>query len=298
MDEKLLSGTLKELAKAYVALRLTEEVKVNGNATWLKNALFWCEEHAIRLGRSGGTKHFYIERGGIDKVDSKLRSMGYSPLSQLIEGLKGDRIHSARYSPNEKDANTSPMEYLVLSACTELSMRLSYQSLLQLDDLPAQIQLELDIRELDLSQFDYLVVIENRDCFSAWHQYLLPEELTRLLVIYRGHEKEHSKACQWLKARWNKEKGPNNQIFFGDFDPHGLAIAIDSSTPYQYLLLPSVDWLQANYVTAHFDDNNAYLTRHLLGRCPERWQSLITMMYDKQIAVRQQWMFGMPLQLY
>lgn len=298
MDENLSKQALTELTKAFKALQLETSYKVKRNAAWLRKTLAWCDEHAIKLGREGDSKHYYIERDGIRKLDAKLQSLGYSPLIELQQGVSGDRLDAAKVSPNEKDAKALPTEHLVLAACSDLSMHLSYQSSFQLVETPAQIQLELDIRTLDPAPYDYLVVVENRDCFSAWHQYQIPSELTNALVIYRGHESHHSKACQALKAHWAAQKGASGQVYFGDFDPHGLAIAIEASTPYQHLLLPQLSWLQDNHQPLHFEEDKAYSKRDMVHRCPESWRVLLDTMYQESVALRQQWMFDTQLRLY
>lgn len=298
MEENLSKQALTELAKAFKALQLEASYKAKRNAAWLKKTLAWCDEHAITLGREGDSKNYYIERDGIRKVDAKLQSLGYSPLREFQQGVSGDRQDAAKVSPNEKDAKQLPTEHLVLAVCSDLSMRLAYQSLFQLAESPAQIQIELDIRTLDLASYDYLVVVENRDCFSAWHQYQIPSELANALVVYRGHESHHSKACQTLKAHWFAEKGQHGQVFFGDYDPHGMGLAIDVKAPYQHVLFPDLDWLKCNHVFGHFDESKAYSKRFQHERCPENWLELLDVMYQKEIGLRQQWMFDTQLRLY
>ena len=298
MDENLSKQALTELAKAFKALQLETSYKVKRNITWLNKTLTWCDEHAIILGREGDSKHYYIERDGIQKLDAKLQSIGYSALLDYQQGVGGDRLDGAKVSPNEKDAKELPTEHLVLVACSDLSLCLTYQSLFQLTETPAQIQVELDIRTIDLTSYDHLVVVENRDCFSAWHQYQIPRELTNALVVYRGHESHHSKACQVLKARWLKQKDASGQVYFGDFDPHGLAIAIDATTPYQHLLLPELSWLKENHQPVHFDADNAYSKREVVHRCPSQWRMLLDTMYQQSVALRQQWMVATQLRLY
>ncbi|MGB1296801.1 MAG: DUF7281 domain-containing protein [Psychrobium sp.] len=298
MDENLSKTALKELAKAFKVLQLETSYKAKRNAAWLKKTLAWCDEHAITLGREGDSKHFYIERAGIRKVDAKLQSLGYSSLREFQQGASGDRLDAAKVSPNEKDAKELPTEHLVLAVCSDLSMRIAYQSLFQFAEPPAQIQLELDIRTLDLAPYDYLVVVENRDCFSAWHRYQIPSELTNALVVYRGHESHHSKACQALKSRWLEHNGGKGQVYFGDFDPHGLAIAIEATTPYQHLLLPQLSWLKHNYQPLHFDEDKAYSKRDMVHRCPEPWRVLLDTMYQESVALRQQWMFDTQLRMF
>jgi hypothetical protein len=190
------------------------------------------------------------------------------------------------------------MQHLVLSASTDLSMRLTQQSLFKLADTPAQLNLELDIRTLDLLLFDYLVVVENRDCFNQWHRYQIPSSLSRVLVIYRGHDKYHSTGCKALKSRWFADKGNKGQVYFGDFDLDGLAIAIDSNIPYQYLLLPEMAALTMQLDPLHYDEKNAFRLRQLNQRCPPQWHSVMALLLNEKKGLRQQWMFERELVLY
>lgn len=297
MDELLPKAALIELEKAQREILLGDDIRVKANSSWLKKTLAWTDENGIKLGRRAGG-HFYIELDGLTAIEKKLHQLGEGSLGELIEQLDGDRINASSVSSNEKNAKALPMQHLVLSACTDLSLRLAQQSLFNLADTPQQINLELDIRTLDLSWLDYLVVVENRDCFNEWHRYQIPSSLSRALVIYRGHEKHHSKACYALKSRWLSEKGDSGQIYFGDFDLDGLAIAIDSKILYQHLLLPQIVALTAQLEPLHYDENNAFRLRELNQRCPPQWQSILALLLNERKGLRQQWMFESELVLY
>jgi hypothetical protein len=297
MDELLPKAALIELEKAQRDLLLGNDAKVKENSGWLKKTLAWCDENGINLGRRAGG-HFYIESSAISAIENRLQLLGEASLAQLVKQLSDDRVNASQASANEKLASQLPTQHLVLSACTDLSLRLSQQSLFGLTDTPVQINLELDVLTIDLSRFDYLIVIENRDCFNAWHRYQIPSLLLRSLVIYRGHEKQHSKGCMTLKSRWFDEKGSHGQVYFGDFDIDGLAIAIDSKVAYQHLLLPTLDKLTSALKSLHFADDNAYRQRDLINRCPVEWQPLLDLLLTQQAGLRQQWMFDDELGIY
>ena len=141
-------------------------------------------------------------------------------------------------------------------------------------------------------------MVENRDCFNQWYRYQVTSIISRSLVIYRGHDKHHSKGCMTLKSRWFDEKGEIGQVYFGDFDIDGLAIAIDSKIAYQHLLLPHLDYLPASLRSLHFADSNAHRQRELVNRCPQKWESLLNLLLTQQAGLRQQWMFGSELIIY
>jgi hypothetical protein len=297
MDELLPKAALIELEKAQRDILLGNDAKVKANSGWLKKTLAWCGENGINLGRRAGG-HFYIEVNGLTAIEKRLHQLGEGSLAELITQLDGDRINASSVSSNEKLAKELPMQHLVLSASIDLGFRLAQQVLFNLTDMPDQINLELDVRTLDLSLFDYLVVIENRDCFNAWHRYQIPSSLSCALVVYRGHEKSNCTGYTALKSRWFDEKGSHGQVYFGDFDIDGLAIAIDSKVAYQHLLLPTLDKLTSALKSLHFDDDNAYRQRDLVNRCPVQWQSLLDLLLTQQAGLRQQWMFDDELGLY
>lgn len=296
MEELLPKSVLIEIEKAQRQLLLGSDVKVPANAGWLKKALVWCDEYSINLGRQAGT-YFYLERAGVDAIEQRLLRLGEASLKAQISGHDTDRMASASVSANEKLAKQFPTEHLVLSACTDLNCRLAHQLLFNLAEVPAQLNIELDITTLDLSLYDYLIVVENRDCFNQWHDYQVASNITRPLVIYRGHDKHHSKACYGLKSRWLKEKGVIGQIFFGDFDIAGLGIAIDSDVIYQHILVPSIVELETLLKKLHFDESHSFHLRALKERCPDKWQPLLALLLENRAGLRQQWMIGKVLAL-
>jgi len=297
MDELLPKAALVELEKIQHRLLLGDDVKVKASTSWLKKTLAWCDENDINLGRRAGG-YFYIDHGGLTAIEQRLQQLGEGSFAQLIRQLGGDRVGASQVTANEKMAKELPTQHLVLTASTELSLRLAQQSLFGLAQASTQINIELDITTLDLSLFDHLIVIENRDCFNQWHRYQTPSLFTRPLVIYRGHEKHHSKGCMALKTRWQREKGNFGQVYFGDFDIDGLAIAIDSVVAYQHLLLPEFTELKGHLKPMHYDENNAFRLRELNQRCPPQWQSLLALLLNEKQGLRQQWMFETELILF
>ena len=298
MDDLLGSEAIQELVKVQQQLLLAPHVKVSASARWLKKTLAWCNEHEIHLGRAVTDKVYYIERSGIVAIERWYANNNQGSLTEILQKLDSDRSDMAKMSSDEKLASPLPTQHLVLTACTDLSARLSQQSLFGLTDTPSQVNVELDVKTIDLSTFDYLVVIENRDSFNESHRYQMPATLLNALIIYRGHEKMHSKGAMTLKSRWLKEKGEHGQVYFGDFDLDGLAIPIDSEVDYQHLLFPSLTALSAQLTPFHYDDKNDYRLRNLTHRCPLKWQPLLTLLLTEQKGLRQQWIFEDELTLF
>ncbi|WP_435276063.1 hypothetical protein ACMAZF_03315 [Psychrobium sp. nBUS_13] len=297
MDELLHKAALIELEKAQRKLLAGGDVKVKSSVSWLKKSLAWCDEYGIRLGREAGV-FFYIEQQGIDAVEQRLSLLKQGTLKAHADVLPGTRDATISVTSNEKLAAKLPTEHLVLSACLDLPLRLSHQSCFNFTETPPQINIELDIHTIDLSRYDYLIVVENRDSFNQWHRYKVSLDITRPLVVYRGHDKYHSKACAGLKSRWLQEKGAAGQVYFGDFDVHGIGIAVDAKVAYQHLLLPEIQWLKQHLIQLHYRQSQTYDERFFSQRCPIAWQSILSLIFDSQAALRQQWMFNTPLELH
>jgi hypothetical protein len=297
METLLDTKIIIELNKASKKLLIGDTVKLKASATWLKKTIAWCDEQHIILGNRCGSD-FYIQKSGVESIENWLKQNNQGSLAQLAKCQTGNRQQVAVYSSNEKIAKISPSEFMVLSACTDVRLCKDSQLIYGLTEIPPQINIEIDIRYLDLSLFNYLIVIENLDSFNDWHQYILNKKLSNALIVYRGDKKGHSKACQALKKRWLDEKGYYGQIFFGDFDVAGLAIAIDSKVAYQQVLLPELSYIKKHLDTLQYKDNYAYSRRNLFNECPEKWQFLLKILLENKASLRQQNMFNTPLILY
>ena len=297
MDDLLGTAELRGLTKAKKELRFNQMVKRKSNLQWLKNVLAWCDENEVKLGKYD-EQYTYITRDGITAVDTRFLQQYHSSISEVLENSAGNRRGLTSAYPDEKKARQFPTEHLVLSANLDLSMRISYQSLYKLSDTPPQVNIELDINLIDLSLFDYLIVVENRDCFNDWYDYHTTLPDNRILVIYRGNNNPHSAACIKLKKRWFDEKGTIGQVYFGDFDIDGLGIAIDSKTAYQHFLFPEIVTLNTLLITEHYDEDNVYRLRGLSKRCPEKWNVLLSLLLKTEKGLRQQWMFDEELVFY
>ena len=138
-------------------------------------------------------------------------------------------------------------------------------------------------------------MIENRDTFNDWHQYAAHAGLSRALVVYRGHDRWHSRACKALLRRWRDLRPEGVSVYFGDCDLAGLQIAV--SAGYQALLLPRFDWLRDHQNSGHYAPQHLKYLPQLLRDCPPGWQPLLRQLAGQRAALRQQWMTGVPLQL-
>jgi len=288
------SAAIIELAKAQQKLLSLQRVAVK-KAPWLKDALCWCHEHEIDLGQQG-SRQFWISRAGIVAVEQWLTLHDQGSLKHQAQTRIGERHEVS--SSNEKIAQIKPMDQRVLCASCDLAQRLNQQHFFNLVTTPAQVNVELAYSQIELSQYSHLVVIENRDSFNDWHRYLpYTQGLSQALIVYRGHEKQHSKGCKSLKLRWQYENGHNGLVYFGDADIAGLGIAMAGDVPYQHLLLPSLDCLIANLDPLQANPDYDYARRNLGNQLIKRWLPLYEVLNQKA-GLRQQNMFNLGLVLY
>lgn len=150
--------------------------------------------------------------------------------------------------------------------------------------------LDLNLTQLDLNQFSSLLVVENLDCFYQLENFLMAEEKQQL-IIYRGH-KSYSQGCAALKKRWLVTNKP--ACYFGDFDPAGVSFALDST--YQFMLLPTLDYVEAHASAAMLPDEQIKYLANLakLTNLTTEFQNYCQTLFQQQ-ALRQQRMQGVEL---
>lgn len=233
----------------------------------------FCKEHNIPHGKTINQKEFLFDRQAFREI-KKLCDFTQD-LNQL------DRHQATNFTENEKQAGIAPKDYRVLAAFP--NQQLSHYS-------APQLNIELDIRQLDLTVFSHFIAIENRDSFNDWHKYQLADSFENPLVLYRG-DGEEGKWFTKLKSDWAKQKPSCPQIYFGDFDLPGIKIGLE----YDGLLLPSLSWLAKNCIASHFEATHVRYEKQLNIECPIGWQDLLQLMLKNQKALRQQWMFDVPL---
>jgi len=290
----LRKTAIRELAKAQQALLKVVRTPVK-KSRWLTEVLAWCREHDIELGDSDA-RQFWISRAGIVAIERWLALNNQSSLKLQAEQRENER--SDVLSSNEKNASVSPMQHRVLVASCDLGLRLNQQQFFMINDTPEQVIVELSVSDIALSSYDYLVVVENRDSFNDWHRFApLAVELDNPLVIYRGHERNHSKGCTAIMKRWRDGNGERGLVYFGDADVSGLNIAISSKVPYQHLLLPAFECLTQHVDPLLATPEHDFSLRDLTHRLPAPWLNVFELIYQ-QGALRQQKMFKLPLALY
>lgn len=288
------------LKEQYFALLHDEQTSTSKAAT-VSHIMAWCEQEYIQPGQwLNNKKHFRFARQGIEAIRaSYLLCMG----EDIFADFSGDTHQSAALkTTDEKQGRIKPTQSLVLCALSNQAPLLSsdMQTLKGFSQqfYPCeQVNVELNLAKVNLTDFDNLLIIENRDSFNDWHRFQgqVTQELNKPLVIYRG-DSEHSTGTKALLEQWQHARPRCPRIYFGDFDLAGLRIAV--SGQYSHLLLPNVDWLTAHLVKQHYPDEQLKFLANLTLQCPPQWQHLLAVMQQQRAGLRQQMMYQAALALY
>ncbi|TYG12243.1 DUF7281 domain-containing protein [Klebsiella variicola] len=190
------------------------------------------------------------------------------------------RIESAQLSDQEiKTAGVRPQQHRVL---LHLNQPL-------VNELGVTIEVvDTDWRNITLTQFDVLIVVENQDCF--YHLALFDYsrcDFRSPLIIYRG-DRAYSKGAVALKRCWLKTG--KTAIYFGDFDPKGVSIAMNEGC--HFMLLPSPDAVIKKSSPVMFPDAQLkFLPQLLRGEIHYHFRDYLLVL-EKHQALRQQKMQG------
>lgn len=207
-----------------------------------------------------------------------------------------DRMAMSAKSHNEKLAKIRPeAEYVLMkylgfeSSPTGISTRTSLR--IPLDEA------QKHCHELNVAA---ILVVENLDVFDVIHQARLPQDLTHVMVIYRGSG-HHSPigVRHFLQAM----AGRLPVIAFTDLDPAGLQIAhtLMGVTHYlvpQLALTAAAELLAIGQINSTYDfDKQAKQTKYLQHADLKRWQELAFWLTQHSISIKQQHLLAHGLEL-
>lgn len=280
MADLLSQGAMNWLKGLYERCGAEPSVKCRTGKN-LTEVLVYCDERDIKLGKLLNKQSFLVDRKAIVAIKTECDfTVDYKEL---------ERREAASFNSDEKRAGIAPTDFRVLAAFSNQYGNVQLSSVYS----QPQINVELDIRHLDLKPFTHLIAIENRDSFNYWYKFQMESLFTNPLVIYRGDGEE----ARWLKvlrSQWQEAKSDCPTVYFGDFDLPGLRWAMT----YQQLLLPSKSWLEHNLKGEHFEAKHQPFAEKLIQDCPEGWRELLDLSLKQQKALRQQWMEDIPLFIY
>jgi hypothetical protein len=266
---------------------------------------FFREEHQLLLTSKGKLKqwleqHFDLYHNGkgfvFDQTSKEhLRNeieLSY-PRLNIRAGLSRhqDRIAISQYVNNDKLADIKPSDEYVL-----LKYNMLFTVTGQNVTLPVGSSLRVAVNNIDVKQFDNLIIVENLDVFDAWHKVILQDSMPRSLIVYRGHDKATAKGLKLLLAQL-----PLNivVIMFADLDPKGLEIAY--TTPrVEAVLAPKMDDIQS--ILLDYSQSDLFIQQHrsvtfLAKQQNITWQNLVAVVVRNKLSVMQQVFVGLNLPL-
>ncbi|GED23531.1 DUF7281 domain-containing protein [Halomonas halmophila] len=242
----------------------------------------WCDQHDLDLEFYQRHQVLRFDRQLMRKVQALLESLGQLPLGESTSGRT--TAEQARASHQEDKAQREgPRAHRVLLNMPATTARPG------MAHREREI-LDVDWRELDLSAFDVLLMIENLDSFYEPAVALdALADHARPLVVYRG-DRHYGGGFRELARAWATTGKP--LLGLGDFDPRGLRIVLGSGAT--GLLLPPLAWLQENATRAHvpaeqLPDQPALRKHRDQLPAAHPLGDYLALLLDEQRGLKQQW---------
>ncbi|EBS4373266.1 hypothetical protein DQD18_14965 [Salmonella enterica subsp. enterica serovar Oranienburg] len=277
-SESLPYNALVWLKKLDHRLKAKNYEKKNTDGKIVMQVLRWCTALDLIPANSLLLPEFLFTTMLLNKISDTQQRLKQANFRDDLS-LKS-RIESAQLSDQEiKTAGVRPQQHRVL---LHLNQPL-------VNELGMTIEVvDMDWRNIKLTQFDVLIVVENQDCF--YHLALFDYsrcDFHSPLIIYRG-DRAYSKGAVALKHCWLKTG--KTAIYFGDFDPKGISIAMNEG--YQLMLLPSPDVVIKKSSPVMFPDAQLkFLPELLRGKVHSHFRDYLLVL-EKHQALRQQKMQG------
>ncbi|ECI0413649.1 hypothetical protein AH332_09970 [Salmonella enterica subsp. salamae] len=281
--ESLSYNALVWLKKLDHRLKAKTCEKKNTDGKIVMQVLRWCTALDLIPANSLLLPEFLFTAALLNKISDTQQHLKQANFREDLS-IK-NRIESAQLSDQEiKTAGIRPQQHRVL-------LRLN-QPLV--NELGMTIEVvDTDWRNITLMQFDVLIVVENQDCF--YHLALFDYSQCNFrspLIIYRG-DRAYSKGAVALKRCWLKTG--KTAIYFGDFDPKGVSIAMNEG--YHFMLLPSPDAVIKKSSPVMFPDAQLkFLPELLRGEIHCHFRDYLLVL-EKHQALRQQKMQGEILKM-
>ncbi|TKU09723.1 hypothetical protein FDW86_06960 [Citrobacter sp. wls828] len=281
--EPLSYNVLVWLKKLDHRLKAKNYEKKNTDSKIVMQVLRWCTALDLIPANSLLLPDFIFTMALLNKISEAQQRLKQANFRDDISTQ--NRIESAQLSDQEiKTAGIRPQQYRVL-------LRLN-QTLVNSLGMVIEV-VDTDWRNITLTQFDVLIVVENQDCF--YHLALFDYSQCDFhfpLIIYRG-DRTYSKGAVALKRCWLKTG--KTAIYFGDFDPKGVSIAMNEG--YHSMLLPSPAVVIKKSSSAMFPDAQLkFLPELLRGEVHYHFRDYLLVL-EKHQALRQQKMQGDILQV-
>lgn len=282
-SESLPYNALVWLKKIDHRLKAKNHEKKNTDGKIVMQVLRWCIALDLIPANSLLLPEFLFTTMLLNKISDTQQRLKQANFRDDLS--LNSRIESAQLSDQEiKTAGVRPQQHRVL---LHLNQPLA-------NELGMIIEVvDTDWRNITLTQFDVLIVVENQDCF--YHLALFDYsqcDFCSPLIIYRG-DRTYSKGAAALKRFWLKTG--KAAIYFGDFDPKGVSIAKNEG--YHFMLLPSPDVVIKKSSSVMFPDAQLkFLPELLIGGMHCYFCDYLSVL-EKYQALRQQKMQGDILQV-
>jgi len=294
MSQALSSGARKMLRGIQQKLKTRLQVDKPLTSPVVQEILAWCREYQLHEGSRCGTKQFTFDALFLKQIEKTLAQLGQQPLD--LETQPGNREEQAASGLDEyKQQGEKPREQRILvklptagDAITEVLL-----------EPPRRITLDLDWRQVDLTRFQQLLVVENLDSFYSYAEgeYGLPEQLNQALVVYRG-DQLYASGLKQLKNCWRDTGKPC--LYLGDFDAKGVNIALNEG--YSHLLLPPLSFLKDKAAALHQPEQQLLYQKSLRQKLQQLstkhpLTAYLRLLVNEQRGLKQQWFRETRLEL-
>ncbi|MCY4046405.1 MAG: hypothetical protein OXE99_15185 [Cellvibrionales bacterium] len=146
--------------------------------------------------------------------DTVINQMGYDP---LFDEPSGSRTGVSKQTKHEKTFGESPFaSHLLIATGNPSGIRLKSTQI----PCPANVFIGIDENDLQLQDISQVILIENGDTFTRWHELALPDVNQNALFVYRGHGTNQTR----VKNLLNLLSKTTEKIGFLDPDPEGIKL--------------------------------------------------------------------------
>lgn len=281
--ESLPYNALVWLKKLDHRLKAKNYEKKNTDGKIVTQVLRWCSALDLIPANSMSLPEFLFTRTLLNKISEAQQRLKQANFRDDLN--LNNRIESAQLSDQEiKTAGVRPQQHRVL---LHLNQPLGNKLGMTVEVV------DMDWRNITLTQFDVLIVVENQDCFYELALFDYSQcNFYSPLIIYRG-DRAYSKGVVELKRCWlNTGK---IAIYFGDFDPKGVSIAKNEG--YHFMLLPSLEVVIKKSSSVMFPDVQLKFLPELLTSDNHPYFHDYMLVLEKHQALRQQKMQGEILKM-
>ncbi|HKM37625.1 MAG TPA: hypothetical protein VJY83_08335, partial [Thiopseudomonas sp.] len=280
--------------KNTVAQKQRAERKAQTDA--MQQLLSWCDRHELETQSWFGRSKVVFDQAVLARIEQTLSELNLFSLD--VDLSDTSRLTQAQGADAEyKGMGLAPMERRVLIAQANCGAYFPEW----VNESPSQWVMDIDWQTLQLSEYAYVLMVENRDMFYQYfalhpQHYTLPPEALAALVIYRG-DGDESKGCKALREACLAQGKP--LVYFGDYDNAGLNFAVNGG--YTHILLPQHAYLLARANDMSQDAKQVQLAPSVIAfaqQLPDSDPLKALLLYNaqQQKGLRQQGFQG-PLQL-